>query len=91
MSDAAENLAKAVVDENAETALKLLEDAGGACQARRLAKQAKLFDLPGSTFGIDFSLSLDGNKETLTMYKETYYSAGNSEPVAGITQVRCEK
>jgi len=77
----AELLADAVASRNSELAIKLLEEAGGSCQARALAKEAVKYGYVG------YSLRTSGDSETLDMFRLTRYS---TIPVAGIEGKRCQ-
>ena len=86
MSEAADKLYTAVMNHDVETSLKLLESAGGACQAIDMAKGAAAKPVSWGD-NVDFSLTADGNKETLMLY----FSRSHLEiPVAGITLDKCE-
>jgi hypothetical protein len=89
MAENAERLFDVVVHEDKEAALKLLEAAGGACQARKLAQQGESMS---ATEGMSWSLVLDGDKEQIMLYH--YHSGGFSRsaiPIVGIWQKRCSE
>ena len=86
----AQELANAVRDGNKDTALRLLESAGGACQTRELAQAAKLAAANDRKVGyVDFDLSVNEvlGTETLAMFR----SSTNNPPRIGITQKKCER
>ena len=86
--DMAELLKTAVRTDDVETALKILEEAGGSCQARDLALRAVTSaKKDDSTANIYYSVNVHGDKEGLTMYR----SGPGSLPVAGIEQDRCKR
>jgi hypothetical protein len=88
-----DRLLKTVVDDkDNETALQLLKDAGGACQASDLAKLARknqgtISSILNGRFGI--SLAEDGDKETLSVYSS--HRNGSHAPVASLTQKKCAR
>lgn len=85
----AEKLGHAIFDNDAQTALKLLEDAGGACQARKLAKEAgELRFRNEPSYELIPSLGLAQDKETLTLIHKSFH---NAYPVVSIEQPRCKE
>ncbi len=79
-------LVDAVLHRDHEAVLKLLSDAGGACQTRQLVKQA---ELDSSRYGIvNHSLAIDGDKETITVVRS---SSKDHLPLVSLTQKKCEK
>ncbi|HEY9777820.1 MAG TPA: hypothetical protein V6C81_28930 [Planktothrix sp.] len=88
----ASELQAAVTTHNTDAALRLLESAGGACEARDLAKRAS--NLPElNWFSVNWSLNVNRREhlETLSLYKVHNNYAGNDEPVVSLTQERCDK
>jgi len=81
----AEQLYDAVTRKNAEVSIKLLEDAGGPCAARDLAKQATEI-VKGRTV-VQVSLSVNGDRETLGLST----SKGQTSFIAGYEQSRCKR
>lgn len=89
----AEKLARAVQALDVEASLKLLQDAGGACQARDLAKAARAFSKSDNDFTntrpeVNFALNVHGNKETLGLYFTTLHRA---LPVVELEQDICKR
>ncbi len=79
-------LVSAVIFSDHEAALKLLTDAGGACQARQLVKQAETDSR--SLQIVSHSLAIDGNRETITVMRS---SGRDHLPLVSLTQMKCEK
>ena len=79
----AKALKKAVIDGDVDEAVYLLKRSGSAKDARALAQAAQ--DLPNSIVylhGVSYSVLVEGEKETIMLYKFGQYVA---LPVAGIT------
>jgi hypothetical protein len=82
-------LITAIQDRDADATLKLLKEAGGACEARDLTKLAH-----GSqnwfsrVYGaVESSIHEDGDKETLTLNDDFW----GIHKVASLTQKKCER
>lgn len=86
----AQELADAVRSSNKDTALRLLEDARGACKTRDLGEAAKrAANSKWSWPGVDYSINLDRMSwnETLTLFQIS--SSKSALRVVGITQPEC--
>jgi hypothetical protein len=87
----ASELADAIHNHDIQASIRLLEDSGGACQARNLADAASKFanaNWTGDTLTYGVTVDRVTGKETLTMLQITGHTA---LPVVGITQGACEK
>jgi len=86
---AAEALVKDVQQNHQQAAHLLLEEAGGACQARDLAQHAKdsqsWFSRRSGT--VEYDVKKDGDNETLTLSNDFW----GKHVVTSLTQKQCEK
>lgn len=82
----AELLEQAVIVFDTDASLKLLQDAGGACQARQLANEADK-----ASIYVGHSVTIRGNEEDLQIFYTNRDTSAMSRPVAGIQQPKCEK
>lgn len=89
MDSAAEKLFNAVTNNDVEASLNLLKEAEDACSLRDLAREASQFRKYGDR--LDYSIELDGDRETLTVYHAKSAYAGNDRPIAAITNDACER
>ena len=86
---AAEALVKDVQQYHHKEAHRLLEEAGGACQARDLAQLAKdsqsWFSRRSGT--VDYDVKENGENETLTLSNDFW----GKHVIASLTQKKCER
>jgi hypothetical protein len=92
LDEAAEALIKAVQAHDARTAHKLLEEAGGACQARDLARNAKENQswLSKKWGKLKYDVKPDWDKETLTLYDDFWGVKKLRTQVTSIEQKACK-
>jgi ribosome-interacting GTPase 1 len=85
----AESLIKAVQQHHHKEAHRLLEEAGGACQARDLAQLAKdsqsWFSRRSGT--VEYDVKKNGDNETLTLSDDFW----GKSVITSLTQKKCEK
>jgi hypothetical protein len=88
----AQELNKAVLHHDVDTSIRLLQDAGGSCQARELASAASNILDPSepstSSFGYSISVDTASNTETLSLYCGVL--SWGIFPVASLTQPECK-
>lgn len=91
MSNADDRLIEAVRDLDVDASLKLLMDAGGACQARDLASSAHQKTVK-NRFLLDVNYSVEVNPANDTETLRLYLGSDQHDvEVAGIVQSRCKR
>lgn len=85
----AESLFNAVYNDDVETALNLLLDAGGPCAVRDLAREAS--QISRHSDKLKYSIAVEDGKETLTVYHTVSHLPQSHRPIAAVTNDVCQR